>query len=194
MKTPKSTFSREETVKKSRFLVKVFPLSSPEEFPRILKEEGDPSANHNCWAWKVDNDYRFYDDGEPSGTAGKPIFQAIESQKWNNIAVLVIRYFGGIKLGAGGLIRAYNGTASRALQQTPFDIPVEMTILVISAAHEYTGNIYSLLKRFNIMDEEVTYTASLIILKIRIAQDMVKQFTAACINETSGNVSVDIQE
>ena len=61
----------------------------------FIKQKSDPAARHNCWAWKVGKDYRFNDDGEPSGTADKPIFNAIEYADVTNIAVLVIRWFGG---------------------------------------------------------------------------------------------------
>jgi putative IMPACT (imprinted ancient) family translation regulator len=73
-------------------------------------------ATHNCWAYRVGAQYRFNDDGEPSGTAGKPILAAIDGQGLDRVAVVVTRWFGGIKLGAGGLVRAYGGTAAECLR------------------------------------------------------------------------------
>ena len=77
---------------------------------------GDPAATHNCWAYRIGRAYRFNDDGEPGGTAGRPILQAIEGQGIDRAVVVVTRWYGGIKLGAGGLARAYGGTAAECLR------------------------------------------------------------------------------
>ncbi|MHA6731039.1 IMPACT family protein [Devosia sp. A369] len=82
----------------------------------FVAAHSDPTANHNCWAWRVGQSYRFNDDGEPSGTAGKPILQAIDGQALDRVAVVVTRWFGGVLLGSGGLIRAYGGTAALCLR------------------------------------------------------------------------------
>ncbi|MBQ0707115.1 MULTISPECIES: YigZ family protein [unclassified Ochrobactrum] len=115
------TISRVETfnqeIKKSRFLAVAAPVASEQAAKDFLSEHSDPSANHNCWAWRMGQNYRFSDDGEPSGTAGKPILQAIDGQQLDNIAVVVTRWFGGILLGSGGLMRAYGGTAASCLRQ-----------------------------------------------------------------------------
>jgi len=115
------TISRVETfsqdIKKSRFVAIAAPVSTEQAAKDFLREHSDPSANHNCWAWRMGQNYRFNDDGEPSGTAGKPILQAIDGQQIDNVVVLVIRWFGGILLGSGGLIRAYGGTAASCLRE-----------------------------------------------------------------------------
>lgn len=75
-------------------------------------------ATHNCWAYRITpNEYRFNDDGEPSGTAGQPILQAIIANELEQVTVVVTRYYGGTKLGAGGLVRAYGGGAGAVLRQ-----------------------------------------------------------------------------
>ncbi len=74
-----------------------------------------PKARHYCYAWKIDELYRHSDDGEPSGTAGKPIWGQIEKYKLNRVGIVVVRYFGGVLLGTGGLIQAYRGAAVAAL-------------------------------------------------------------------------------
>lgn len=74
-------------------------------------------ATHNCWAWKLGAQYRSNDDGEPGGTAGRPILAAIDAQDFDRVVVLVIRWYGGIQLGTGGLARAYGGGANKCLQQ-----------------------------------------------------------------------------
>lgn len=106
----------EQDIKKSRFLALAAPVDSPEEALAFVQEVGDPAATHNCWAYRIGQAYRFNDDGEPGGTAGRPILQAIEGQGIDRAVVVVTRWYGGIKLGAGGLARAYGGTAAECLR------------------------------------------------------------------------------
>lgn len=106
----------QEDIKKSRFLALAEPITSVGEASRFFQENSVPEATHNCWAWKLGSEYRFNDDGEPGGTAGRPILQAIQGQQCDRVAVLVIRWFGGVKLGTGGLIRAYGGVAAQCLR------------------------------------------------------------------------------
>jgi uncharacterized YigZ family protein len=106
-----------EDIKKSRFLAQAVPVESAEQAMAFVRNISDPAANHNCWAYKIGQDYRFNDDGEPGGTAGRPILQAIEGQGVDRAVVVVTRWFGGIKLGAGGLVRAYGGTAAECLRR-----------------------------------------------------------------------------
>ncbi|GIZ13607.1 YigZ family protein [Pseudomonas sp. NCCP-436] len=105
-----------EEIRKSRFLALAAPVASAAEAQAFIETHGDRSASHNCWAWKVGNQYRFNDDGEPGGTAGRPILTAIEGQDCDQVVVLVIRWYGGIQLGTGGLARAYGGSAAKCLQ------------------------------------------------------------------------------
>ncbi|NUF50544.1 IMPACT family protein [Gilliamella sp. ESL0250] len=106
-----------EEIKKSRFIVNAAPVISVEQATDFINQISDPNATHNCWAWKIGQQYRFNDDGEPTSTAGRPILSAIEGQDCDQVVVVVTRYFGGIKLGTGGLIRAYGGSASHCLRQ-----------------------------------------------------------------------------
>ena len=114
------TLKRIETatqdVKKSRFLAIAAPVADEQAAKEFLSAHSDPTANHNCWAWRLGQAYRFSDDGEPSGTAGKPILAAIGGQELDRVAVVVTRWFGGILLGSGGLVRAYGGTAALCLR------------------------------------------------------------------------------
>ncbi|CAH0339063.1 YigZ family protein [Rhizobium sp. CECT 9324] len=105
-----------QDVKKSRFVARAAAIASEDEAKAFLAAHRDETANHNCWAWRLGQAYRFSDDGEPSGTAGKPILQAIDGQALDGVAVLVTRWFGGILLGSGGLMRAYGGSAAAALR------------------------------------------------------------------------------
>jgi len=106
----------EEIVKKSRFLAIAVPVASEDEARAAIVKQSDADASHNCWAWRIGAAYRFSDDGEPSGTAGKPILAAIDGQSLDNVLVIVTRWFGGVLLGSGGLVRAYGGTAATCLR------------------------------------------------------------------------------
>mgnify|MGYP003774620885 CR=1 FL=1 len=105
-----------QEVKKSRFLARATPVATPAEALAFLERIADPQATHNCWAYRIGAQYRFSDDGEPGGTAGRPILQAIDGQGFDQVMVVVTRWFGGIKLGAGGLVRAYGGCAAECLR------------------------------------------------------------------------------
>ncbi|MNQ47322.1 IMPACT family member YigZ [compost metagenome] len=107
-----------EEIRKSRFIALAAPITSAVEAQAFIEQHSDLNASHNCWAWKLADQYRSSDDGEPGGTAGRPILAAIEAQDCDQVAVLVIRWYGGIQLGTGGLARAYGGSANKCLQGT----------------------------------------------------------------------------
>lgn len=119
---PAEQISAELKVKKSRFIARVVPVLSQSEAEEALAtiKRQEYNATHNCSAFRVGADgleFRFNDDGEPSGTAGMPILRHIEGRDLTNTLVVVTRYYGGVKLGAGGLVRAYGDTAAAALDQ-----------------------------------------------------------------------------
>jgi uncharacterized YigZ family protein len=106
-----------EDIRKSRFIALAAPIDSALQAQVFIDQCSDLAASHNCWAWKLGDQYRSSDDGEPGGTAGRPILAAIEAQDCDRVVVLVIRWYGGIQLGTGGLARAYGGCANKCLQQ-----------------------------------------------------------------------------
>ncbi len=124
----------QEDIKKSRFLALAAPVESPGQALAFVQDASDPAATHNCWAYRIGQDYRFNDDGEPGGTAGRPILQAIEGQDMDRVAVLVTRWYGGIKLGAGGLVRAYGGTAAECLRRAERVPIIPMATLALSCS------------------------------------------------------------
>ena len=105
----------EEDIKKSRFQALAVPVENEQAVKDFLEENRDLSTTHQCWAWKIGHNVRFNDDGEPSGTAGRPILATIEGNELTNVLVLINRWYGGIKLGTGGLVRAYGETAGQCL-------------------------------------------------------------------------------
>ena len=119
---PAGYLERETEVKKSRFIARVAPVGSRDEVKEWLEQahRDHPDARHICWAYQIGRpgsaaEAAMNDDGEPSGTAGKPILNVIQHKDMGDVLVMVIRYFGGIKLGAGGLVRAYAGAAESVL-------------------------------------------------------------------------------
>ncbi len=113
--TISSLVSYEEDIKKSRFQAFAVPVENEQAVKDFLEQYKDIGTTHQCWAWKIGHNVRFNDDGEPSGTAGRPILATIEGNELTNILVLVNRWYGGVKLGTGGLVRAYGGTAGQCL-------------------------------------------------------------------------------
>jgi uncharacterized YigZ family protein len=105
----------EEDIKKSRFQAIAAPVENEQQVKIFLEKYLDLTTTHQCWAWKIGHNVRFNDDGEPSGTAGRPILATIEGNDLTNVIVLVNRWYGGIKLGTGGLVRAYGGCAGQCL-------------------------------------------------------------------------------
>jgi len=105
----------EEDIKKSRFQAISAPVENEQQVKMFLEKHLDLTTTHQCWAWKIGHNVRFNDDGEPSGTAGRPILATIEGNDLTNVIVLVNRWYGGIKLGTGGLVRAYGGCAGQCL-------------------------------------------------------------------------------
>ncbi|MBO9558570.1 MAG: YigZ family protein, partial [Caulobacter sp.] len=98
-----------------------------------------------CWAWRLGQDYRSSDDGEPAGTAGRPILAAIDGQGYDRIAVVVARWFGGIKLGAGGLVRAYGGAAAECLRLATRQPLVAMAEIELACGFEDLGAVHAAL-------------------------------------------------
>lgn len=112
------------TVKKSRFVATLMTVGTQEEFRALRREIADAAAaSHACWAVVLGTGTgqitRSGDDGEPAGTAGPPILAALEAREVVDAGIVVVRYYGGIQLGTGGLIRAYGGTAAAALEAAP---------------------------------------------------------------------------
>jgi uncharacterized YigZ family protein len=137
----------------SRFLAYAFAIHSTDDFKKRLKElkEEHPKAAHHCFAYRIGtdgNNFRSSDDGEPSGSAGKPILGQIDSKELTNTAVVVVRYFGGTLLGVPGLINAYKTVTSLALQLTP--ITQKPVLVEYELQFDYTlmNDIMMVVKRF----------------------------------------------
>lgn len=147
MKTLAAAATVEMEVKRSRFVAHAARVDSLADTLAFYESVADPAATHNCWAWKLDHQYRFNDDGEPASTAGKPIHAAIDGKGLDHAMVVVTRYYGGIKLGVGGLVRAYGGSAARCIDQSGIiEIQPKVRCLV-EAGFKWTGPVYAALEQ-----------------------------------------------
>ena len=129
-------------VRHSRFLAHAAPVDAPATAMAFIARASEPEATHNCWAWRIGQEYRSSDDGEPAGTGGRPILAAIDGQGCDRVAVVVTRWYGGIKLGAGGLVRAYGGTAAECLRLAERRPLVAMAALELACAFEDLGAVH----------------------------------------------------
>jgi len=169
------TCQHQEEIKKSRFLALAGPASSTEQALAWIRQVSDPAATHNCWAWRIGQDYRFNDDGEPGGTAGRPILQAIEGQDMDRVVVVVTRWYGGIKLGAGGLVRAYGGTAAECLRRAERTPIVAMTRLSLRCEFSELALLQSRLRELQAEIEQEDFDANGVILQWRMPASRVEE-------------------
>jgi uncharacterized YigZ family protein len=145
----------EDNIKKSRFIGVIAPCASETEALHNLKQLHDeyPDASHIAYAYRIKTDcgliYRFHDAGEPTGTAGKPIFQHIEGKELINLLIAVIRYFGGVKLGAGGLTRTYSNTAKQVIEAADISAYVEWVNIRLTLDYKQMQPLEYLLKKLD---------------------------------------------
>ena len=184
----------EQEIKKSRFLALAAPVADEAEAKAFIAENSDRNANHNCWAWRIGQNYRFNDDGEPSGTAGKPILQAIDGQQLTDIVVLVTRWFGGILLGSGGLVRAYGGTAALCLNGATKERVIPSITVVVDlnfSDHAFIKARLPSLGSVAVIQE--TFTGDGASLHLQIPEEDADAIVAAIRNLTSGRASLKQQ-
>ncbi len=184
--TLRSAVSAEFVIRNSRFIAHAAPVADEAAALAWYEHVADPAATHNCWAWKLDHAYRFNDDGEPASSAGKPILAAIEGKQLTRVMVVVTRHFGGIKLGVGGLIRAYGGSAAKCLDGGDFiEIHPQQNCRVL-ADFAFTGPVHAVLERFEAIKHAEHYTADGLSLAVEVRQDRVPALRKALADVTRG--------
>lgn len=134
--------THEIEAKQSRFLARARAVTTPEAAMETLAAISVADATHNCWAWRIDDGYRSSDDGEPAGTAGRPILAAIDGQGFDRVIVVVTRWYGGTKLGAGGLVRAYGGAAAECLRSAERAPLVAYARVAVHAGFDDIGHVH----------------------------------------------------
>ncbi|MEG2804858.1 YigZ family protein [Stenotrophomonas sp.] len=158
-------------IKHSRFIAHAAPIDTPAAALAFLQQVAVPEATHNCWAYRHGSEYRSSDDGEPAGTAGRPILAAIDGQGFDRVMVVVIRWYGGIKLGAGGLVRAYGGTAAECLRIAPRQPLVALAALQVQAGFDDLGALHAALAAHGAEKLDETFTANGVDLTLRLPAD-----------------------
>lgn len=143
----------EETIKKSRFLTQVVPLSDSAEAAEKIAALSTPNASHNCWAWVVGAEYRSNDDGEPGGTAGRPMLSAIYQHQFDQVLAVCTRWFGGIQLGTGGLARAYANGVNQSLQDAPKQLYIPRQRLKGHCPYSEMGQLQAQLAEMDVLIE-----------------------------------------
>lgn len=190
-------FRTEYIIEKSRFIATITPVSTEEEaqafMQRISKEFWD--ATHNCTAYAIgprQEQQRSSDNGEPSGTAGKPMLEVLKKTTITNVAVVVTRYFGGIKLGAGGLIRAYSHSVAKAVQEGPKLLIAPRQIVSLTIDYSYFGSVERQLQTLGLpYQSSFTDTIS---LEIYVEPNFVSDLETTITNLTGGNLLWELQD
>ena len=195
-KTVRQEGCGEYEVKRSRFLCYVRPVRTPEEAQAFIAEikQKHWDARHNCSAYRLREGglKRFSDDGEPQGTAGMPILDVLEKQDVSDVCVVITRYFGGILLGAGGLVRAYSHSASLALEAG------EVVEMIPGALGSFTCD-YTLYGRIPALLAEVEGTetgtdfADRVTVHFRLPEENLDRFRAKLTEYSSGKVTAEVE-
>lgn len=178
-------------IKGSRFISSIFNISDQISAEEILKKIRHEfyDATHNCFAYKIGFDgniFRYSDDGEPSGSAGKPIYFTISKYNLSDILVIVTRYFGGTKLGVGGLVRAYSESAEESLKIAEKKIIHRTGIFVIQCSYSDVSIIKKLIER-NAVNYEEEYSET-VNFKIYIPVSRIETFPDLVFESTNGNI------
>ncbi len=182
-------------VNRSRFIASIEMVETPDQaqdFVARLKQEF-PTANHNCWAYLCgppgsSDRIGLSDDGEPHGVAGKPLLTALQHSGLGDLAVVVTRFFGGIKLGKGGMVKAYTQAAQSALEQLDVAEKIAWEELRFSCAYPLLSSIERLLPDYEATILEQQFAAQ-VVLHIRVAQEHLVALRTRLTDLSAGQIS-----
>lgn len=189
-----ATAREEIKVLNSLFIASAFPVATKEEADNILKKVRKEffDANHNCFAYRIGitgEIFRYSDDGEPSGTAGIKIFIAIQSKNLSDILVVVTRYFGGTKLGVGGLSRAYFESATSVLKRVTIVQKILIDELSVKFPYDFTSQVMHTILKYEAKVVDTSYEEDIqMILTLR--KSMTEHFKTELVNVCRGNVKI----
>ena len=179
-------------IKKSKFISTIIPVNSidqvNEALKRIRKKYYD--ATHNCYSYIIGDKgemYKYFDDGEPSQTAGIVIYNCLQKNNLTNVICIVTRYFGGVKLGAGGLVRAYANASSEAVSLSTIQEIIEYKELKIEFDYTYTTQVLKLLSSEEKIYQEYGETVK---LEYKVPITKIDNYIAALTNLTNGTVKI----
>lgn len=184
-----------DPIKGSRFITTIEPVSTEAAAKQVLAavRAEMPDAGHHCWAWRIASPSieRASDDGEPSGSAGRPILSQLTGRDLVDTAVVVSRYWGGTKLGVGGLVRAYGGAAGLALDTARLEPWVRRIAATIAHGHGDTDAVVRAMAAVRSADVDVVYAAE-VTRSIEVAADDAEQLAQAIADATAGRVVLSV--
>jgi uncharacterized YigZ family protein len=189
-KTIKGYGKHEINIEKSRFICYVDRATTEEEAQEFINKikKHHWNANHNCSAYLIgehDNIQKANDDGEPSGTAGVPILEFLKKKRLKDTVVVISRYFGGIKLGAGGLIRAYGKATSEGINHTGIVERKLMRVMTVTVDYTWVGKIENELRSSDYQVKNVNYMEN-VEFEIYVEESQTEQFSEWMVEMTSG--------
>lgn len=190
MKTLSGPARVEIEIKRSRFIAHAQRVENLAETLEFYESVAQTDATHNCWAWRLGHQYRFNDDGEPASTAGKPILTAIDGKQVDHVMVVVTRYYGGTKLGVGGLVRAYGGAAARCIDQAGTSEILPKSVWVVEAGFSWTGQLYAALEACEAIKLDEKFGAGGVQIRIEVLQSEQERMEALLSDMTRGNARV----
>ena len=184
-------FGEDEFIeKKSRFIGRLWPVETEEEalekIQQMKKQHYD--ATHNCWAYVIrDGAMRFSDDGEPGGTAGNPMMQVLQREGLFNVVCVVTRYFGGVLLGAGGLVRAYTKGAKIAIDAAGRSMKRVWSVLYVPCPYTFYERVKLEAEAFGALIRDTQFGAE-VELEILVAREQAQEFLDKITDMTAGTV------
>lgn len=178
-------------IRHSRFLAQAAPAIDVAAALEFLAARSIHDATHNCWAYRIGAEYRSSDDGEPAGTAGRPILTAIDGQGFDQVIVVVTRWYGGIKLGAGGLVRAYGGTAAECLRNAPRRPLIALRELLVQAQFADIGAVHAAVSAHGASKLDETFGSDGVALRLSLPADRVDALTLQLRDATRDRARVE---
>lgn len=181
-------------IKGSRFIANLASADRVEEAEKYIAEirQHFIDASHNCFAWRIGHDgqlVRASDDGEPAGSAGRPMLQILEGRRLINVVAVITRYYGGTKLGVGGLVRAYSGTLATAIEQADLERVIPMLPLCLRFAFKDENRVLTVLHKHDLSPDQVNYTSA-VNMKIHVPADLQSELIQHLENALSGNIRI----
>jgi uncharacterized YigZ family protein len=189
-----SAVKDEIKIQGSRFIGELYPVVSQDEAENVLtrcrKEYHD--ATHRCYAYRIGEDasiFRYSDDGEPSGTAGKPILSILKHAGITNSLLIVIRYFGGTKLGTGGLVRAYTDTAQALIRKAEIKRVPVLRALRLTFPYDYTSGVMRVIAHHNLKIEDTEYGDD-VTIRLAVRPSQIVTIRREMTDATAGNIAI----
>lgn len=182
----RNNIDAEQIIKNSRFITRLVKITKKDEVEDILNnvKKEYPKATHYCYAYIVNDYKKASDDGEPGGTAGMPILNVLEKEDMTSVIAIVVRYFGGIKLGAGGLVRAYSSSVRDTLKKADKILLIEGVQIKITIPYDRQNELNYILKDSEIVDKTFTDKVTYIINCSKEMSEKLQQYNPIIIKET----------